>query len=333
MYGLSESCFAKSRYLEFMHQGKALGFVLASVLFKQYEARSDFPKDNPVVQELLYAYKQKGTYCWRAPNESDEEECLEYIKTRIKWSHFEWFFQPRHRTYSGIVKQLLKADEVSFKFAEEEPPQRLYKYTASKNVSHFIEESSIYLSAPTKFNDPFDCPFSGPARERMDKMGISCFSTVNKNSVMFSHYADKHQGVCLIFDPEYFRDLWNRWDNNVTGRIQRVTYYDRFPCYDEETEPALIATAKYRDWSYEREYRLTTSFGFPEGLYKFKPEALIGVIFGVRMPGEEKEKIFRMTVNHGRTLDFYQAKKRQNSYSLNVRRVDFDTSRLEWIDK
>jgi len=149
---------------------------------------------------------------------------------------------------------------------------------------------------------------------------------------MFSHYADEHRGVCLIFAPDHFTTLLNRWNVNVGGRIQRVIYYDRFPRFDEELEPARIATAKHRDWSYEREYRLTTNWGYPSGLYTFKPEALTGVIFGVRMPDEEKEKIYKMAVDAGRTLKFYQANKKPSSYSLNIRPVQFNTTRLEWVE-
>jgi hypothetical protein len=246
---LSESCFAKSRHLEFWHREKALGFVLASVLLRQYEGRSDFPNDNPIVQELLCAYERGRFYTWSAPGKSDEEACLGYIRANIKWHHFEWFFQPRHRTSYGILKHLLKTGDVSLRFSEEQSPQRLYKYTVAKDVAHFIENNSIYLSAPTKFNDPFDCPFAGSAREKMDKIGISCFSSTNKNSVMFSHYADAHRGACLIFAPEHFVDLRNRWGVTVGGRIQRVIYYDRFPCFNEDELPALIATAKHRNWS------------------------------------------------------------------------------------
>jgi hypothetical protein len=288
MSELSESCFAKSRHLEFWYNGKLLGFVLANTVLNDFIKRFDPPEGNPIIAELLHDFKKNPVFCFDPVTDEHEKECLEYIGSHLKWDDVEWRFQARHRTCFGILKQLLKAGGVSLRFGKEQTPQFLYKYTASKNVSHFIESSSIYLSAPTKFNDPFDCPFTGPARKKMEKIGISCFSSANKNSVMFSHYADEHRGACLIFNPDHFTDLWNRWDVNVGGRIQRVIYYDRFPRFDEDLERARIATAKHRDWSYERECRLTTNWGYPSGLYKFKPEALTGIIFGVRMKKKRK---------------------------------------------
>jgi hypothetical protein len=51
------------------------------------------------------------------------------------------------------------------------------------------------------------------------------------------------------------------------------------------------------------------------------------------MPEEDKEKIYKMAADSKRTLEFYQAYKKPNSYSLNIRRVDFDTAKLEWFEK
>jgi hypothetical protein len=39
-----------------------------------------------------------------------------------------------------------------------------------------------------------------------------------------------------------------------------------------------------------------------------------------------------MAVDNGRTLSFYQANKKQGSYSLNIRPVQFNTTKLEWVE-
>jgi hypothetical protein len=325
----AETCFANSKHLEFVLNGKVLGFVIADVLLRELIKRHE-PPGNPIIQQLLHDYTREPVYVGELITESHEMECLEYVLQHIKWRHIEWHFQATHRTGYGILKDALGTSRLVLRFADEQFPDKLYKYTATKNVQHFINSNSIYLAKPTQFNDPFDCPFNGKIWEKMKKIGISCFSAKNDNSLMFSHYADEHRGACLVFDPQHFNDLSNRWNENVGGRIQQVIYYDKFPRFDEKREPARIVTAKHRDWSYEREYRLTTNWAYPSGIYTFNPQALRGVIFGVRMPEEEKEAIYRLAVDNGRTLEYFQAVKKPNSYSLTVKQVQFHRRKLIW---
>ena len=38
------------------------------------------------------------------------------------------------------------------------------------------------------------------AFEKIEDYGIACFTTKNDNTLLWSHYADEHQGICLEFD-------------------------------------------------------------------------------------------------------------------------------------
>lgn len=86
-----------------------------------------------------------------------------------------------------------------------------------------------------------------------ERVGLLCFSTAWSNPVLWSHYADKHRGMCPGFDVA---------DHMLTP----VTYVDRpmkVPFKGKEAEmtvpdeffDALIRT-KFQDWKYEDEVRV-----------------------------------------------------------------------------
>lgn len=109
-----------------------------------------------------------------------------------------------------------------------------------------------------ELNDPFE--FLGAhlqdrdLRTAMRKMkwalsknrGLIRFSGRWRNPLLWSHYADRHRGVCLSFDvPDHF-----------LGRVEYAR--DRisdFPIIDEALVRRLLLT-KFAHWSYESEYRL-----------------------------------------------------------------------------
>lgn len=324
--------FANSKQVKVIHNGNVLGFCLANTLLKEVAKKVDPPEGNPIIQELFHDYNKQQFLIYGMVTQKHEEECRAYIKKNIRWEDLDWHFQPLFRGAVGKAEVFLGRQELDFQFEDECCPDRLYKYVRPNRVKDFLERSTIYLSAPTKFNDPFDCPFSGPAREKMEKIGISCLSGKGNNSLMFSHYADEHRGVCLIFAPSKFSSLVNRWGVDVGGRVQRVCYYNRFPDFDEEREPAKIATSKNRDWNYEDEYRLTTNNAYRSGVYTFDPDALIGIIFGVRTSEEKKEEIYKSAKDTQRSIEFYQARKSDHSYNLDIVRVGFDECSMEWSE-
>jgi Protein of unknown function (DUF2971) len=111
------------------------------------------------------------------------------------------------------------------------------------------------------------------------KYGLICFSSKWDNPVMWSHYADRHKGVCVGFDvpdDQLFK---------VQYRRERLA---AFPVMGEGTQEqkmefmkAFLAT-KFAHWRYESEYRLFTTLEEPEGtLYfskfseTFRPQTVI----------------------------------------------------------
>ena len=99
---------------------------------------------------------------------------------------------------------------------------------------------------------------------------------------MWSHYADSHSGVCLIFD----------WNEPFFAAAQPVAYAQRRPIInpvfdsnDEMLSHALLT--KSAQWSYEPEWRIV-HYRHGAGSYEFPPEALLGVILGPQISKENR---------------------------------------------
>lgn len=108
-----------------------------------------------------------------------------------------------------------------------------------------------------ELNDPFeflgaelsDRNFRRAMKETKKELsktkGLLCFSGNWTNPVQWSHYTDKHKGICLGFDvPDYL--------------LSKVNYVkERLSHNGEFTEELMLKflTTKFEHWSYEEEYR------------------------------------------------------------------------------
>ena len=141
---------------------------------------------------------------------------------------------------------------------------RVYYFMPEEYVLSNIKEGRIKVSRISELNDPFELfsmdlrgkenrrKFRKAVKKIDDKYGIICFCKNWHNPVLWSHYADKHQGVCLGFD--------------ISEKIYPITYVkDRLAqihpeklkndTIDGKTMIRLLTT-KYIDWKYEREVRI-----------------------------------------------------------------------------
>lgn len=75
-----------------------------------------------------------------------------------------------------------------------------------------------------------------------------CLTPKNDNLLMWSHYANKHKGICLEF----------KTDNEVFGSAWKVEYFNLYPFYNwkDNADPMRFALIKSDCWRYEEEYRL-----------------------------------------------------------------------------
>ena len=90
-----------------------------------------------------------------------------------------------------------------------------------------------------------------------DRWKVYCLTPIPDSTLMWSHYAENHKGICLEF----------QLDNPVFGSAQEVKYLSSYPKWTplslmNSNEPHVLLT-KSDDWQYEREYRI---IGLGEGI-------------------------------------------------------------------
>lgn len=157
------------------------------------------------------------------------------------------------------------------------------------------EKKAIYLLPEEEINNIFSDII------RNADIGISCFSETNDNILMWSHYSNKHKGICLGFDVNEdnlndFIDNTKNINNNIFNsetkyRLFVIKYSNNRPIFSlynsnllterEQIENVLIS--KSNIWEYEKEHRIIIYNGkimsFPTGIYynrKYLKEIILG---------------------------------------------------------
>lgn len=239
-------------------------------------------------------------------------------------------------------------DEIESK----EVPRYIYKYMSLKNLEKLILNSSLHFSKVSAFNDPFEfkayitcdspketikqffireCSFSNRRAKRqpidmketkeyvksetsrlLGELSVCCFSKNPRNILMWSHYADKHEGVCVKFDT---------LNASLFQQAIEVSYGSSFiPEYNFFTDSKMEGLHKQiynkaPDWSYEEEMRIVNLNGDKKVL--FNKQNLVEIIFGYKCSHLQILKIRDMIkVNKYTNTNFAKMEISQREYRL-----------------
>ena len=127
--------------------------------------------------------------------------------------------------------------------------------------------------------------------------GICCFSKSPKKTLMWSHYANNHSGVCLGFnispftDEDFFLLLVNYMDKIVPKNYFR----------DKESVLFYWMITKSKIWEYEEEVRAV--YTQKNGLIPFVKPSLKEIYFGLRMSEMNKKMLINLLTELGYKLD------------------------------
>ncbi|VGO14605.1 hypothetical protein PDESU_03168 [Pontiella desulfatans] len=122
-------------------------------------------------------------------------------------------------------------------------------------------------------------------KTKMSSHGICCFSERWDSILMWSHYADKHAGICVGYD-----------DSNNDDLLIEVKYSTHYPeLHIKETiKDAGKVMEKYlltksSDWLYEREHRIIHKSCCDD--CDESPFPIVEVIFGVKADEQLKRDV------------------------------------------
>jgi len=138
---------------------------------------------------------------------------------------------------------------------------KLYHFICEKYGLEAIERQRLKVSTLDNLNDPFelfaiDMSSSREFREALKtyksylahKWCLLCFSKVWHSPLLWSHYAERHKGMALVFEvPEAFVE-------HIKYRKRRIKINEA-KVGGEDTTKRLLTT-KYIEWAYEQEARV-----------------------------------------------------------------------------
>ena len=237
--------------------------------------------------------------------------------------------------YKKILNNPTLDQKAMSKLCKQWRPKYLYRYRSlnSEHWRDELEKGEIYLSPCDKFNDPFEgLVYIDPFKLSKESVGLqsaasyynisideideilkdderreniikgfqkgvlcACFSESYDNILMWSHYADKGNGICIRYN-------FGMISKSVQKRILPVLYDEKRPDITEQMNdapknaifPLLLTKAK--EWEYEDEWRILVTRDAEDGEYGHGKkinefEAIDGVIIGFNCSDDNRKEI------------------------------------------
>ena len=174
---------------------------------------------------------------------------------------------------------------------------RVYHFLPEKEALNDLSRKRIKLSSLEDMNDPFELLALALKKQEHRKAlqgfktkigrrwGAICLTRSWDNPMLWSHYADKHRGICLGFDVP------DRKVVPVTHNARRLEVdLDRALAKPgrDETLGLRLMTTKFEGWEYEDEVRLFVALSESDletGMYFYdfgKDVVLREIILGAR---------------------------------------------------
>ncbi|MFQ2507268.1 DUF2971 domain-containing protein [Aeromonas caviae] len=166
-----------------------------------------------------------------------------------------------------------------------EKMRTLYKYTTYRNLD-FLRDPTLRISIPKQLNDPFESHISENfmsyilnihsstnmkdflwavpivTNRKIEEFGIVSFSETSRNSLMWAHYADEHNGLCIGMDDDVLSSLnENNSSPEYSALFPIKVDYDSLRFDSLEKGVGVIQTIfklltrKSDEWIYEKEHR------------------------------------------------------------------------------
>lgn len=143
------------------------------------------------------------------------------------------------------------------------------------------------------------------SRKMNELLGILTLTEKPDNLLMWSHYADSHEGFVIGFDSNNRHFDERKGPNDELRYLRKVEYRDQRPQAPlTGLTDVDVFLVKSSQWEYEQEWRILRALqeadkvihaeDYPIHLFKFPSDAVVEVIFGCRMHESCKQRILRI---------------------------------------
>ena len=156
---------------------------------------------------------------------------------------------------------------------------------------------------------------------RFDK-GIVSFATSDVYPLMWSHYGDQHNGICVGYSirNEAVQSLYEvKYGDTRTVNARDIQAMlagdDEARCRVDEA----VFVRKAAAWEYEREWRLIGNRGLQD-----LPLELEEVVFGLRCPDAVKFTLAKVLSKRSRSIKFFDVFHQSGTFELGKRESETD---------
>jgi hypothetical protein len=173
---------------------------------------------------------------------------------------------------------------------------------------------------------------------------ILSLSKVPNSLLMWAHYCDSYRGFVVGFDSTH--PFFHTREFKRFSTLEEVHYSNERPIMPAPEEwdgsqeqierelskydlAELLFYTKSEDWKYEQELRMVanpqiadrhvrTTEGQDIYLYQFPLECLKQVIFGIRMPRDQRQSIQQLVREKYQGVQFFEAALSQEKFDLDI---------------
>lgn len=233
-----------------------------------------------------------------------------------------------------------------------------FKYrTINKYLLDSLVKSQLFFAPRGQLNDPFDSNIDilravdqlikidvnselfekfrsdedvlNRFNKNVDPLGICSFSLISNETLMWSHYADDHKGICLRYDfPESFLNN----EDEILG-VSRVSYEpnaisswlsDNIELFEADHKKFIInllmtlLTSKAPSWSYEKEARIIRP---STGLYKIPRATLTHIIFGLQTTEADETLIRSIADKYYGSVKFGKVIRTDDDFGIDAEEI------------
>ncbi len=145
--------------------------------------------------------------------------------------------------------------------------------------------------------------------------GVSCFSITYSNALLWSHYGDQHQGICIGYGverrplPELSKVLYG--GSRIIKTSQLINTFLMNNTEEKKKLERNILLRKAEDWDYEEEWRLIGKQGVQDS-----PLLLKEITFGLRCPNYIKHTVVKVLLGRSSKMQYFEMKTNRGSYEL-----------------
>ena len=254
-------------------------------------------------------------YCKSNKHKFDERALLGILKRNISKQDF-YAFCTEHIDYIfdfGKENQFFKSKGDFLKKLE----------NIEETKDNFVEDiGALFSIIKLNLQATIEKTLQNIRNESLSKIGVSCFSKNNSNLIMWSHYADSHQGFCLEFNTN-FEPFSKSFEVIYKSEIPDIKA-DLLFSNDVESEfLQKLLSFKSIDWEHEEEIRIihqesNKSFYYPASSLK-------AIYFGVRANQSDIEIICSIIKSQNPTVKFYRMKKQEMIFGIESEEFYYST--------